>query len=167
MLEEKCVRGIVGGSLKRYREAMDKCDEPAIDSARRTLSRVHTLLDRLNSSAESAPWVLETTTFFHQQTGQDAAKVLDTLTKEYRALQTNVLWEKDNALVRKVCQVVSHMVHIYKSQNSAEGLVQSRFLLRGIIQKIRMARPDDTTIPTEVQRLEGLLSELDKTMSKT
>jgi tetratricopeptide (TPR) repeat protein len=161
MLEEKCVRAIVGGALKKHQAAVATKDEATIGSARRTLSRVHALLDRLNATSETdaLPWLLETTAFFHEQTGQDAAKVLETLTQEYRALQTNVLWEKDDALVRKVCQVVSHMVHIYKQRHTKEGLVQARFVLRGVIQKIKTARPDD--VPLEVQRLEDLLSEVD------
>ena len=166
MLEEKCLRGIIGGALKKYHEATASNDEAAKDSARRTLSRVHALLERLRSSSESdaLPWLLEATAYFHEQTGQDSAKVLETLTQEYRALQTNVLWEKDDALMRKVCQVVSHMVHIYQQRKTREGLVHARFVLRGVIQKIRTARPDE--VPSEVQRLEVLLSEID-IMSKT
>jgi tetratricopeptide (TPR) repeat protein len=161
MIGEKCVRAIVGGALRKFQEASAAKDEAAINSARRTLSRVHTLLDRLNSSSETdaQPWILEATAFFHEHTGQDSAKVLETLTQEYRALQTNALWEKDDALVRKVCQVVSHMVHIYKQRKTRDGFVQARFVLRGVIQKVKTARPDD--VPLEVQRLEDLLSEVD------
>jgi tetratricopeptide (TPR) repeat protein len=164
-LEEKCVRAIVGGTIKEYNHAVSKNDDAAVDSSRRTLSRVHGLLDRLNSSADTTSWILETTTYFHQRTGQDSAKVLETLSKEYRALQTNVLWEKDDALVRKVCQVVSHMVHLSISQGTREGLVQSRFLLRGTIQKVRTARPDDDSIPSEIQRLEQALLDVNEKIS--
>ena len=164
-LEEKCIRAIVGGSIKKYNDAASKQDEVSMDSARRTLSRVHALLDRLNSSSDSSPWILETTTYFHERTGQDSAKILETLTKEYRALQTNVLWEKDDVLVRKVCQVVAHMVHIHEQQGKREGLVQSRFILRGVVQKVRTARSDDSSIPSEIQRLEQLMSEVDEKLS--
>jgi tetratricopeptide (TPR) repeat protein len=164
-LEEKCVRAIVGGSIKQYNDAARKQDEVSMDSARRTLSRVHALLDRLNATADSSSWILETTTYFHENTGQDSAKVLETLTKEYRALQTNALWEKDDVLVRKLCQVVSHMVHIYEQQGTREGLVQARFILRGVIQKVRTARSDEIPIPSEVQRLEQLLSNVDNKVS--
>jgi tetratricopeptide (TPR) repeat protein len=164
-LEEKCVRAIVGGSIKQYNDAAGKQDEVSMDSARRTLSRVHALLDRLNASADSSPWILETTTYFHERTGQDSVKVLETLTKEYRALQTNVLWEKDDVLVNKLCQVVSHMVHIHKQQGTREGLVQSRFILRGVVQKISTARSDDSSIPSAVQRLEQLMSDVDIKLS--
>ena len=164
-LEEKCVRAIVGGSIKQYDGAASNQNEASLDSARRTLSRVHALLDRLNASADTSSWLLETTTFFHERTGQDSAKVLETLTKEYRALQTNVMWEKDDVLVRKVCQVVSHMVHIHEQQGTREGLVQSRFIIRGVIQKVRTARPDDNSIPLEVQRLEELMSNINDKLS--
>ena len=160
-LEEKCVRAIVGGSMKQYNDAASKQDEVSMDSARRTLSRVHALLDRLNASADSSSWILETTTYFHERTGQDSAQVLITLTKEYRAIQTNVLWEKDDLLVRKLCQVVSHMVHLHEQQGTRAGLVQSRFILRGVVQKVRTARSDDRSIPSEVQRLEHLMSDIE------
>lgn len=161
-LEEKCIRAIVGGSLQIFYDS--RGDDVALDSSRRTLSRVHTLLDRISSSADStaeSSWVFETMTYFHEKTGQDSDKVLDTLTKEYRALQTNTSWEKDNHLVRKVCQVVSHMVHIYKNESGREGLTKARFVLRGVIQRIRTTRPDDDSVPDEVRRLETLLSEMD------
>ena len=178
-MEEKCVRAIVGGALNQFHDANN--DAAALDSSRRTLSRVHGLLDRISgsSSAENDAWVFETMAVFHEQTGQDSEKVLETLTKEYRALQTNASWEKDNALVQKVCLVVSHMVHIYKQvpppsggdsdgdrrrRRRREGLVQARFALRGVIQKIQTARPGDATIPPEVKRLEVLLLEIDEAL---
>jgi tetratricopeptide (TPR) repeat protein len=164
-LEEKCVRAIVGGTLKRFRQA--NSDPVALDSSRRTLSRVHTLLDRLTSSSDAEPWVLETMTVFYEQTAQDADKVLDLLTKEYRALQSNLGWEKDNALVVKLCQVVSSMAHIHKSKQGREGLTQSRFALRGVLQKIQAARPEDSSIPSDVKRLESLLIGIDEMLAQS
>jgi tetratricopeptide (TPR) repeat protein len=164
-LEEKCVRAIVGGALMRFREA--NSDPVALDSCRRTLSRVHTLLDRLTSSSDAEPWVLETMTVFYEQTAQDADKVLDLLNKEYRALQSNVGWEKDNALVVKLCQLVSSMARIHKSKQGREALTQSRFTLRGVLQKIQAARPDDSSIPSDVKRLESLLIEIDAMLAQS
>ena len=42
-------------SIKKYNDAASKQDEVSMDSARRTLSRVHALLDRLSSSSDLSP----------------------------------------------------------------------------------------------------------------
>ena len=99
-LEEKCVRAIVGGSIESYTKAKD--DKAALDSARRTLTRVHALLERLSSSETTEPWIWETLAYFNAQIGQDEA-VLDNLMKEYRSLQSVQGWEKDTAQVKKIC----------------------------------------------------------------
>lgn len=159
-LEEKCVRAIVGGSLRKFHDS--NSDEFALQSSRRTLTRLHTLLVRIKSSSDSAPWIFETLTVLHEQTSQDSGKVLEMLEEEYRSLLGIPGWEKDNIMVVKLCQVVESMVQIYCSNgNSKEGLAKSRFALRGVIQQIGAKRVDDPTTPDEVHALETSLIDIE------
>jgi len=158
LLEEKCVRAIVGGTLKKFHESLG--DEVALDSSRRSLSRVHGLLNRITSSDTPEPWMFEAMALFHEQTGQESEKILDTLMKEYRSLQANASWEKDNQMVRKICQTVSHIVRIYINDKTRESLTKARFVARGVIQAVRKARPDDETLPQEFTQLDALLNDI-------
>ena len=146
-LEEKCVRAIVGGTLQKFHASRE--DEVALNSWRRTLSRVHALLDRMCTSHNPEAWVFETMTCFHEQTGQEAEQILDTLMKEYRSLQANAKWEKDDHLVRKICQTVSHIANIHMNENSRQSLTKARFVVRGVIQTVRTVRHDDSGLPHE------------------
>ena len=158
-LEEKCIRGIVGGTLDGYRNALKdqksdvKHSDASVDGARRTLARVLELLERLSSSS-SEPWVFETVAYFHSQIGNDKV-VLENLMKEYRSLQTARGWEKDDALVRKLCQVVTSIVQFQKQQG--EG-AKSKFLVNNVVKTVRQSRTDTSSVPPEIAELEKLVA---------
>ena len=159
-IEEKCVRGIVGGALSSYRERNG--DEPS----RRTLSRVFQLMSRLSSSSDAEPWVFETMAFLHDNVGRDEL-VLDDLMKEYRALQSIDGWEKDNQIVRKVCGVVSNVIEIHKKDGNRQSLTKAKFLARGVVKQIHTSRPDDLSLPEEVQGLENSLLAVENAIKNT
>lgn len=161
-LEEKCVRGIVGGAIQAFHEAQG--EKVAFDSARRTLTRVNALLDRISSTSDTQPWIFEIMAYFHEQTGNNK-ELLDDLMKEYRALQTISGWERDDHLVGKVQQVVSQIVRIYQQENSKENLNKAKFLIRGTIQKIETARAgfDESRKQLEaIDNLKRLLEDVDE-----
>lgn len=171
MIEEKCVRGIVGGILKRMTEAGD--DKASLDSAQRTLSRTHALLMRLNSAVdvEDEAWVLEVITFFNSQTSRDVGTIIESLMKEYRAMQSIQAWEKDEKLVKKICEIVSQIGRLFlsKQNHTKQELTKSRYLMRGIIQKIDLALADVTSndaMQQEINRLEELSEEIDSAARK-
>ena len=157
-LEEKCVRAIVGGALKTFHECQD--DEAAKQGNRRTLTRVGELLVRLTSSSDAEPWMFETFTFFHEHVGQDK-EVMDTLMKEYRALQTIQGWEKDDYQVRRVCAVVAHIAHLQMREGSSESISKAKLMVRGILKKVSVARPDDASVQDEIKLLEKLLKDIE------
>lgn len=157
-LEEKCVRAIVGGSMEVYKESSG--DQAAMDSARRTLSRVHDLLDRLSSSSKTEPWIWETLAYFNAHLGGDE-QVLENLMKEYRSLQASRGWEKDPIQVKKVSQVVKHIVQLQKEDGNKEALVKCKLLLSGVVKKIRAVHLDESKLPEEVETLEQLLLEIE------
>ena len=161
-LEERCVKAIVGGIIDQYVQAKNGEDDVSLDSVRRSLSRVHTLLERIRSSSSEA-WVFETMAYFHEQIGQDK-EVFDNLMKEYRSLISVRAWEKDDHQVRKVCQVVSQIVHYQK--DSKEDLVKSKFLLSGLVKRVDKARVDMSYVPEEISSLRALLEEVSKKLSK-
>lgn len=157
-LEEKCVRAIVVATLKIFQDHRE--DKVALDSARRTLSRLHDLLDRMTSSAKAEPWVWETFAMFNEAVGRDE-EVLENLMKEYRSLQANKGWETDQFQVQKVIQVVAHISHFHTSDGSKDSLIKCRFLLRGVINKIKQAYMDASKIPSELEKLENILLDVE------
>jgi tetratricopeptide (TPR) repeat protein len=160
-LEEKVVRAIVGGSLQSYQTNRD--NQYSHDASRRTLQRVHALLDRISSSSDSAdqPWIFETIAFFKDHTGQDAEAVLELLVQEYRSLQTISGWEKDNLIVRKLSQVVLHMTDLYR-RSGKDGIIKAKYTAQGVLQKLKIARPNETDMPDEATRLANVLEGLEK-----
>ena len=156
-LEEKCVRAIVGGTLKKYHESRD--DKVSLDSSRRSLTRVRELLERISSSSDAEPWIFETITFFHQQTGHEK-EALENLMKQYRTLQSNARWEYDNSEILKMCQVVTDIADSHRNDSSPENRTKARFIVRGVLKKIDTARPGDDTLPAEVSDLRNLLEAL-------
>ena len=193
-MEEKCVRAIVGGTLERYRSCqksggvVTSPDETghdsakqaaALESARRSLGRVHDLLERLTASLKD-PWIFETMAYFQASIGQDE-QVYENLMKEYRSLQTVRGWEKDEHQVQKICQVVTQIVRLSQPSTSPpatttaikdendngnkprakEKLAKTKFLLAGVIQRIKQARRDlSYKVPEGVTNLELLLGEV-------
>jgi tetratricopeptide (TPR) repeat protein len=156
-LEERCVRAIVGGSIQTFNE--NTSDKVALDSARRTLTRVHDLLEQI-ASAQAEPWVFETIAFLHSQVSNDDDVVLENLMKEYRSLQAYKGWEKDDNQIKKVCRVAAHICQIYLRKGKKESLVEARFLLSGVLKTIRVSRPDDARLPSDVDRLNKSLNEV-------
>ena len=158
-LEEKCVRAIVGGSMEAYRQCQDN-NVAAKDSARRTLTRVHALLERLSSSSTTETWIWETLAYFNSQIGRDEA-VLENLMKEYRSLQAIRDWEKDISQVKKVSQVVKQIVQFQMEDGTKESLAKSKLLLSGVIRKIRAVHLDDTEFPDDVASLVKMQEEVE------
>ena len=157
-LQEKCVRAMVGGTLRTYEKARHEGDGAAIDIERRRLTRVHGLLERIRT-AVNEPWIFETMAYFHNQVGQDE-QVYENLMKEYRALSSVRAWERDDYQVIKICQVISQIVDYQRG--SKEELIKSKFLVSGVLKKIEKARADLGKHPEEIQNLEGLLEDITK-----
>lgn len=157
-LEEKCVRAILGAVLKKYKDSYG--DAVALDSARRTLSRFHELLDRMTSSTKTDPWVWDTFACLNEAVGCDKA-VLENLMKEYRSLQSYKGWETDQFQVLKVIQVVAHISRFHTIDGTKDSLVKCKFLLKGTINKIKAAYVDATKIPVELDKLEIILVDVE------
>ena len=160
-LEEKCIRAIVGATLKTFRDSSD--DAVALDSTRRTLTRLHELLDRMSSSTKAEPWVWDIFAVFNEAVGRDE-QVLENLMKEYRSLQSYKGWETDQFQVRKVIQVVAHISHFHVTDGTKDSLIKCRFLVRGVINKIKPAYIDSSKIPVELEKIETILAEVEKTL---
>lgn len=159
-LEERCVRALVGGSIENFQSSRD--DPVATDSAKRSLTRVHALLNRLQSINNPEPWLFETMAFFHEQIGgAGGQQVIDNLMKEYRALQTVTMWEKDDDQINKICQVVSQISQLQRREGTKEALSKSKFLIRGVISKVKKSRIDATKVPEGIVHLETLMADLE------
>lgn len=155
--DEKCVKGIVGGIIGAYTDALQNSDKIGLDSARRSLPRVHNLLERIRAIRKDA-WVFETIAYFHAEVGQDS-QVFENLMKEYRSLTSVRAWEKDDDQVRKVSEVVAQIVHYQRK--SKEDLLKSKFLLSGIVKRIEKARSDSGSGNSEdIKSLHTLLQEI-------
>jgi tetratricopeptide (TPR) repeat protein len=174
-LEERCVKAIVGKVL-----ALDRTE----DSTKRTLSRLHALLDRLSTTKAVATtadgaWIWESLAYFHEQVGWDE-HVLENLLKEYRALQAVPNWERDGHQVTKMVAVVGQISHFYKADKNRDSLVKCRYLVKGVLQKIKAVHSMDqfsTSSTTgghssqrmsqdeEIARLEAILVELQDLMT--
>ena len=154
--KEKCVRAIVGGTIRTYEKARSDKDQTAIDIELRRLTRVHGLLERIRT-AVNEPWIFETMAYFHHNVGQDK-QVYENLMKEYRALSSVRQWERDDYQVIKICQVISQIVDYQRG--SKEELMKSKFLVSGALKKIEKARADMGQNPDEIQNLEKLLEDI-------
>jgi tetratricopeptide (TPR) repeat protein len=155
-LEEKCVRAIVGGTVENYLAAKANSDDAALDASRRSLVRTQELLDRLGATMND-PWVYEVRAFLYSRVGRDK-EVFENLMKEYRSLTSLRSWEKDDQQVLRVCRTVTQIVN-YQRDNREE-ITKSRFLLSGIIKKMKQSRSHGGSLPQEVTALDQLLDEL-------
>jgi tetratricopeptide (TPR) repeat protein len=156
-LEEKCVRAIVGGVISNFMTNKQNATQVgALEASRRSLARVLELLERLSANSKES-WIFETIAYFHSQVGQDE-QVLENLMKEYRSLQSVRGWEKDDAQVVKVCQAVTQIVRL--QADSKENVAKSKFLVSGVVKRVKQSRIDMTNVPEEIVRLEQLLEEL-------
>ena len=160
-LEEKCIRAILGAALKKYQDSYG--DAIALDSARRTLSRLHELLDRMTSSTMADPWVWDAFACLNEAVGRDEA-VLENLMKEYRSLQSYKGWETDQFQVLKVIQVVAHISQFHTTNGTKDSLVKCKFLVKGTINKIKAAYMDVTKIPVELEKLEIILHDVESNL---
>lgn len=160
-LEEKCVRAVVGGALGTYEAARASEDSAASDSAKRTLARVDELLKRISSTAKTEAWVFETCAYFNDRVGR-GDRALEDLMKEHRALQAVGGWETDAAQLKKVCQVALQITEINRSEGSKESLVKCKFMLNGIVKKVRVAYFDDSALPEELHQIESTLVDINK-----
>ena len=104
-LEEKCVRAIVGGTVRKYQEAREAKDEIGIDSLKRTLIRVRALLDKIESSTKIEPWFYEISAHFNDELGWEEECYND-LMKEYRTLNSSKGWEEDAYKVYKMVNLM-------------------------------------------------------------
>lgn len=157
-LEERCVRATVKGIVENYDKAKSDNDSARVEVHRRSLSRVHTLLERLRASCNE-PWVFETLAYFHETVGQDK-EVLNNLMQEYRSLLSVKGWEKDDMQVRKMFQVASQIVHYQRG--SKEQLTKSKFLVSSVIKKVQQARVDMSSVPNELGEMQQLADDLTK-----
>jgi len=160
-LEEKVIRGIVGGVISTYQSAMDTDDTPAIDSSKRSLSRVRELLSQLELTMKTEPWLFETIAFFHESVGCDDL-ALDNLMKEYRALQSIRGWETDTAACPKLCEVISQIAALKLKETNMAELKKFKFLVNGVVKKITAAYFDHSKLPTtELDRLKEIVQKIE------
>ena len=157
-LEERCVKGIVGGALKVLEQAKASQDVAAVDSASRTIGRVSSLLDRLRSTT-SDPWIWQVCAYFNDKLG-NADLVLDDLLKEHRALQATEGWETNATQVKRVCEVALQICAVYQ-HGSKESHSKARFMVNRLIKKIRASYVNEVEMPAEVSLLEEKLQEIE------
>ena len=80
---------------------------------------------------------------------------------EYRAIQGVVGWEKDRQMVEKITEIALHIASLHKQAGAKEGITKARFMIRGIIRKVKSVYIDEASLPPEVARLEEALAELE------
>lgn len=147
-MEEKVIRGIVGGVVSNYEQAKKSQDVSAIDSAKRSVTRVRDLLSGLTSTMKSEPWLHETSAFFHESVGCDDL-ALESLMMEYRAIQSIRGWETDSAACPKLCQVVSQIAELKLREGDPQEMKKFKLLVVSVINKIKAAYFDQSKIPTK------------------
>ena len=147
-LEEKVIRGIVGGVVSNYQKAKSAQDLSAIDSSKRSLTRVRELLKLLSTKTKAEAWLYETSAFFHESVGCDDL-ALDDLMKEYRSIQSIRGWETDKAACPKLCQVIGQISELKLRECNSGELKKFKFLVNGVIKKIKAAHFDEHKLPLE------------------
>lgn len=169
--EEKCIRAIVGGSMDEYGKAQERHDSVALDSARRTLSRVYDLLNRLSTATtnsrsgdNSKAWIWETLAYLNEFLGRDE-QVLENRMKEYRALMQQSGWERDQSQIAKVIEVVTLLVQLLsqgKGKDQQQRSTKARYLVKSVLSKIDKVYFDKSKIPQQVKVLRSLQEDLSK-----
>lgn len=155
-IEEKCVRGIVGGVLKQYSEASDKI---AQDSVRRSLERVEKLLHKIANSQPNK-WIWNVRSHFDQLISGDQTKILENFMREYRSISKED-WVTNSQQIKKMCLVCMSISDIHISENTKKSLSQSRFLVNGVTKKIRAVYLTNENVPSCVTDLEAKLDQID------
>jgi len=161
--EEKCVRAIVGGSLKHYHDTRLSGDQVALDSSKRTLARVQQLLDRMKSIIKlEEAWIYEVSAHFSEAMGR-REDVFNDLMKEYRTLQS-AGWENDPIKMSQMMKLVTLIVEAHKTEGTKESLVKGKFLINGVMKKIRSTSCDSEPLK-EVKELNAMLLSLTMIMA--
>ena len=159
-LEERVIRGIVGGVVATYHQAKKANDIIAIDSAKRSLTRVRELLSKLATTMKSEVWLFDTSAFFNESIGCDDLAIED-LMKEYRAIQCIRGWETDTNACPKLVEVVSQIAELKLREKDEVELKKFKFLVNGVIKKIKKAYFDQSKLPvTEMGKLDRITSKL-------
>ena len=159
-LEEKCVRAIVGGTVRKYQEAREANDEIAIDSSKRTLIRVKDLLDKMKSSTKTEPWFYEVSAHFNEELGWEE-ECFNDLMKEYRALNSIKGWEEDSAKVSKMVDLMKGICKHHEKTGTKESLTKAKLLLNGVTKKVHSACYDNGP-SKEAEELDSLLLALNE-----
>jgi len=159
-LEEKCVRAIVGGTVRKYQQAREAKDEIGIDSSKRTLIRVRELLDKIESSTKIEPWFYEVSAHFNDELGWEEECFSD-LMKEYRALNSAKGWEEDSAKIGKMVNLMKDISKYHKKTGTKESLTKAKLLLNGVAKKVRSAYCY-TEPSKEAEELDAMLLEVNQ-----
>ena len=159
-IEEKVVKALVPACIAKYEDALQSGDIAAVDSAKRTVSRVRNLLSKLlNIMKES--WLYEVSAYFNERVGR-SDKAVEDLMKEYRSLISYRGWESDKSMLEKIVNVVTHISEMHFDSNDGDALKKLQFLLKGIIRKIKAAYVDHTRLPTaRLEELERISEKID------
>ena len=145
-IEEKVVRAIVNASVSHYNSALKSNDTPAIDSSKRTLSRVRDLISRIQQTSKES-WLFEVSAFFNECIGRSDQAVGD-LMKEYRSLVSFRGWETDSSMLPRICRVLSQILEIHLEDGDLAALKKLKFLVNGVIKKVNAAYFDATKLPS-------------------
>ena len=156
--EEKCIRAIVQGSLQSYHDARSARDDIALDSSKRTITRLKELLEKMKSSMKSEVWLYEVTAYFNDEMGL-TEDVFNDLMKEYRTLQSVKGWEGDPTTIRQMTCLVKELYNCHISTGTKESMLKCKLMITGVAKKIRNASYDSSP-PKELAELEVLLSDL-------
>lgn len=142
-IDPKCVKGLTGAVLKKLGNS--EGDKFAVESIKRTVERLHDLLERLVAELHDEPWTHESLSFFYKHVGRKE-DLLESLHREYKILQSIDGWENDKELITKVCEIALEMCQIYALEGTREALTKARFLVKGLIKKIEKFVAEDTIL---------------------
>ena len=167
-IEEKVVRALVSASISKYQTAVESKDPAAIDSAKRTLTRVRELLAVLQRSGKET-WLFEVSAIFHERIGR-ADQALGDLMKEYRSLASYRGWETDLGMLPRLCRVVNQIADIHlenrDSGSDESGLKKFKILVNGVVKKVKAAYFDPAKLPTaHLEELEEIIKKIEDKLS--
>jgi len=163
--EERVIRAIVGGAISQYEQAVKGGDIPAVDSGKRTISRVRELLSKVKSCVKNEPWIFETCAFFNEKIGR-TDQVVKELMKEYRALHNILGWETDTVALPRICMVINQLFDLHVEEAKVESMKKFKFLVNGAVRKVRAAYFDLNRLPKEINDLETILSSIETQVSR-
>lgn len=164
MLEEKCIRAITGGSIRNYEEARSLGNEFSVDSSKRTLIRLRELLDRMQETMKSEPWIYEISAHLNAEMGWKK-DVLSDLMKEYRVVQSEN-WEQDSIKMTKMVNLIKDIFQSHKEEGTREGFSKCKLLINGVKKKICDNSDYTSQSSTELLELDNMLKDLDECLAK-